>query len=368
MARTESDIARTLLRWYDKHRRVLPWRAGSGETPDPYRVWLSEIMLQQTTVGAVAPYYAKFLARWPSVRALARADRDDVLAAWAGLGYYARARNLHACAVKIADEFGGRFPDDEATLLTLPGIGRYTAAAIAAIAFGKKATPVDDNIERVMARLFAVAAPLPAAKAELARLAETLTPPRRAGDFAQALMDLGATICKPKAPDCPDCPLASSCLGKAQGLAESLPRKPKKSPKPKRYAVAFVILTKDLKILIRKRNEKGLLGGMKEIPSTPWTDTAWSHEGALAHAPIPGAWESVPGKINHIFTHFEFDINVMVKSVDQKSQADGAWVPIKDLDRQALPSVMSKIIRHGLAGLGLKAMTRLISRAGADRR
>lgn len=347
-----ATVARRLLRWYDRHRRDLPWRARPGETPDPYRVWLSEVMLQQTTVAAAMPYYAKFLARWPDIRALAEAERDDVLAAWAGLGYYARARNLHAAAGKIAHEFGGVFPEDEAALRSLPGIGRYSAAAIAAIAFGKKATPVDGNVERVMARFHRVTTPLPAAKPDLARLAESHTPARRAGDFAQALMDLGATICTPKSPSCPDCPLSGDCRARVEGLAESLPARAPKARRPKRYACAFVILTKDLKILLRKRNEKGLLGGMSEIPSTPWTDTPWSKNAAMSHAPIPGPWKIIPEKIRHVFTHFEFEIKVFRADVETARPLPGFWQPIKDLDRAALPSVMRKIIRHGLGRPG----------------
>jgi A/G-specific adenine glycosylase len=338
------SISRTLLRWYDRHRRDLPWRAAPGERAEPYRVWLSEVMLQQTTVKTVVPYYLKFLARWPDVRALADAPREDVLAAWAGLGYYARARNLHACARQVARDLGGVFPDTEDALRALPGIGAYTAAAIAAIAFGRRASPVDGNIERVMARHFAVATPLPDAKAELAALAKTLTPTRRAGDFAQALMDLGAKVCTPKSPDCPACPIRSSCRAKADNIDPTiLPRRGAKTSKLKRYAVAFVILNKDLEILLRKRNEKGLLGGMTEVPSTPWTSTMWSDEAALAHAPVAASWKVIHKKLNHVFTHFDIDIKVMRAEIEKPIQLDGFWRARRDLHAEALPSIMRKI-------------------------
>jgi len=336
--------AKRLLRWYDKHRRDLPWRAAPGERAEPYRVWLSEVMLQQTTVKTVVPYYLKFLARWPDVGALADAPREDVLAAWAGLGYYARARNLHACAQRVARDLGGVFPDTEDALRALPGIGAYTAAAIAAIAFGRKTSPVDGNIERVVARIFAVSTPLPRAKAELAALAQGLTPARRAGDFAQALMDLGATVCRPQSPDCPACPLQTQCRARLGGPdPATLPRRSAKAPKPKRYAVAFVILNKDLDILLRKRNEKGLLGGMTEVPSTPWTAAAWSEKAALAHAPIAADWQVIHRNLNHVFTHFDIDIKVMRARIEKPIQLDGFWRARRDLHAEALPSVMRKI-------------------------
>ncbi|MGB6907115.1 MAG: A/G-specific adenine glycosylase, partial [Methyloceanibacter sp.] len=268
------DRAQALLAWYERARRDLPWRAAPGVTPDPYAVWLSEIMLQQTTVKAVAPRYADFLRRWPDVNALARAELDEVLAVWAGLGYYARARNLHACARAVVERFGGRLPETEAELRTLPGIGGYTAAAIAAIAFGRSATPVDGNIERVVARLFAVTTPLPAAKPEIKALAQSLTPLSRAGDFAQALMDLGTMICTPRRPACGLCPLRPGCAGLAQGLAEVLPYRGEKAERPLRRGAAFVVLRQDGAVLLRQRPLKGLLGGMLEPPSSPWLEAA----------------------------------------------------------------------------------------------
>ena len=259
-----------LLDWYDRHRRRLPWRALPGQPADPYRVWLSEIMLQQTTVKAVGPYYTRFLERWGDVHALAVAPLDDVLKAWAGLGYYARARNMHACAIAVVERHGGEFPPNEAALRALPGIGAYTAAAIAAIAFDQTATPVDGNIERVIARLYAVETPLPAAKPEIARLAGALTPNERAGDYAQALMDLGATICSPKTPACALCPWNDACVAFARGDAETLPRRTPKREGALRRGAAFVARRADGFVLLRTRPAKGLLGGMTEVPTTEW--------------------------------------------------------------------------------------------------
>jgi A/G-specific adenine glycosylase len=263
-------IAADLLAWYDKAARVLPWRSPPGARADPYHVWLSEVMLQQTTVKAVIPYYAKFLRRWPTVAALASADIDEVMAAWAGLGYYSRARNLHACARAVAAAHEGRFPRDEAALLALPGVGAYTAAAIAAIAFDVRATAVDGNIERVVARLFAVEEPLPASKPAIKALAARLTPAARTGDFTQAMMDLGATVCSPRAPSCLICPLRTHCLAHARGIARTLPVKAKKGEKPRRFGAVFIAVRRDGAVLLRRRPPKGLLGGMLEVPSTAW--------------------------------------------------------------------------------------------------
>ncbi len=347
-----------LLAWYDATHRKLPWRAPPGEMSDPYRVWLSEIMLQQTTVKAVAPYYAKFLAQWPTVEALAAADRDDVLKAWAGLGYYARARNLHACAQHVAQHHGGRFPDTEEALLTLPGVGPYTAAAIAAIAFGRRAAVVDGNVERVLARFFAVETPLPAAKKELRALADRIAPDRRPGDFAQAMMDLGATVCAPRTPSCMLCPVMAGCAGRARGLEAVLPYKVAKQEKPTRRGAAFFASRWDGAVLLRRRPDKGLLGGMVEVPGTPWIeDGACEADDALSHAPVPAAWTRVPGEVRHTFTHFHLELAVFRANVPPDAEIHGAarpescmWVARAELRGQALPSVMRKVVAHALDG------------------
>jgi A/G-specific adenine glycosylase len=342
--------AADLLAWYDRHRRELPWRAVPGETPDPYRVWLSEIMLQQTTVKTVAPYFARFLARWPNVRALAAAPLDDVLKVWAGLGYYARARNLYACAQAVVERHGGRFPRSESELAGLPGIGRYTAAAVAAIAFNARTVPVDGNVERVVARMFAVAAELPAAKPELWRLAQTLTPEMRSGDFAQALMDLGATICTPKQPACALCPWMQNCAARARGWPDEFPVK---TPKPEgrlRRGAAFVLVRSDSRLLVRTRPLKGLLGGMTEVPTTEWTHD-FDELMALSAAPLQRArWRRRPGAVTHVFTHFPLELVVYVAEVPMTAKApQGArWVALADVAGEALPTVMRKVIAHGL--------------------
>jgi A/G-specific adenine glycosylase len=348
------DYANALLAWYGRNRRILPWRAAPGVAQDPYLVWLSEIMLQQTTVKAVLPRYAQFLRRWPNVRALAEAELGEVLAAWAGLGYYARARNLHACAREVVMRFGGSFPGTEAELRTLPGIGDYTAAAIAAIAFGARATPIDGNIERVVARAFAVTTPLPAAKAEIRALAAALTPEERAGDFAQATMDLGATLCSPKRPACGLCPLVSGCAGHAQGLAEVLPYREEKPERPTRRGHAFVALRADGAVLLRERPLKGLLGGMLETPSSPWTEGAWQ-ELELDHAPLRAEWRGVPGLVEHTFTRFHLELAVYLAEVASDAKLTKAaqpercrWVPVRDLHGAALPSLMRKVLAHAL--------------------
>jgi A/G-specific adenine glycosylase len=343
-------LSARLLRWYDHHRRALPWRAAKGSPADPYRVWLSEIMLQQTTVAAVAPYYARFLERFPSVTALADASQDDVLALWAGLGYYARARNLHACARKIVAEHRGRFPEDEAELRKLPGIGRYTAAAIAAIAFNKQAAPVDGNIERVLARAFGVTEPLPAAKKRLAGVAESLVPARRPGDFAQALMDLGATICTPKRPRCMLCPWREPCVARANGLAEALPRRANKREKPLRRGIAFLLERADGAVLLRKRADKGLLGGLWELPSTPWDENAPSPAQALKLAPLNAKWRALPGRVRHSFTHFDLEIEVWRARTKDGASAEGRFVSPGDLHTIALSNLMKKALAHARAG------------------
>ena len=350
-AATPSDpqrLASELLGWYDRHRRSLPWRARPGERPDPYRIWLSEIMLQQTTVATVSAFFDRFVARFPSVEALAKASLDDVLHAWQGLGYYARARNLHRCARAIVAEHGGRFPDTEAGLRALPGIGAYTAAAIAAIAFDRRAAAVDGNVERVVARLFAVEAPLPGAKAELRELAETLVPEQRSGDFAQALMDLGATLCTPRSPQCILCPWQSACRGRAAGIAESLPRRRARPEKPTRHGFAFWAVRPDGSALLRKRPENGLLGGMMEVPSTEWRESSIGEAEARRLAPVRAAWVRLPGTVRHTFTHFHLELTVLSGEVAAGAKADGVWVPLDRLSEQALPTAIKKIVNHAL--------------------
>jgi A/G-specific adenine glycosylase len=344
-----------LLAWYDRHRRKLPWRAAPGERPDPYRVWLSEIMLQQTTVKAVAPYYARFLARWGTVRALAAAPLDDVLKAWAGLGYYARARNLHACARAVVERHGGEFPASEAELRALPGIGDYTAAAIAAIAFDAPATPVDGNIERVIARLYAIDTLLPAAKPEIRKRASGLTPQHRAGDFAQAMMDLGASLCSPKTPACALCPWHDGCAASARGDAETFPRRTPKREGALRRGAAFVVRRADGFLLVRTRPAKGLLGGMTEVPTTQWTQDFAAGD-ALEGAPrFSGkrkqvAWRKTLGVVRHVFTHFPLELSVYTADVpaDTPAPAGTRWVALKSLHGEALPSLMRKVVAHGL--------------------
>ncbi len=343
-----------LLAWYDRHRRILPWRleiwrARRGEKPDPYRVWLSEIMLQQTTVKTVAPYYARFLARWPTIQALAKASLDDVLRAWAGLGYYARARNLHACARAVVERHGGKFPDSIVALRALPGIGEYTAAAIAAIAFDAPAVPVDGNVERVLSRLFAIEKELPAAKPEIKRLAMSLLPPHRSGDFAQALMDLGATICSPKRPACALCPWNESCLAFARGDQEAFPRKAPKRESRLRRGAAFIALRTDGRVLLRQRPEKGLLGAMTEVPGSDWAHD-FDLAKALRAAPLKAKWCRLAGVVTHVFTHFPLELVIFTAPVARQTKAPkgGRWVKLTDLPGEALPTVMRKVLAHAL--------------------
>jgi A/G-specific adenine glycosylase len=334
--------AGALLAWYDRNRRRLPWRAEPGETADPYRVWLSEIMLQQTTVVAVLPYYENFLTRFPSIQALAAAADTDVMAAWAGLGYYARARNLHACAKAVAQ--AGGFPRDIEGLRALPGIGPYTAAAVAAIAFGVPAVPVDGNVERVCARIACIDAPLPGAKAAIAAVAahlgEQAEARARASDFAQALFDLGATICTPTGPACGICPWVLACAGRSAGIAAELPRKAPKAARPMRYGVHFWLTDAAGQVLLRRRPPRGLLGGMTEIPGTDWRTTPWEPAAWSAHAPMPAQWRPA-GEVRHGFTHFELRI-ALVSATVPRIVADGFLRPVATLADEALPSVMRK--------------------------
>jgi A/G-specific adenine glycosylase len=346
-----ADRPALLLAWYDRHRRRLPWRAAAGELADPYRVWLSEIMLQQTTVKAVGPYFEKFVSRWPDVTALGRASLDDVLRMWAGLGYYSRARNLHACAVAVLNKHGGVFPDTEDGLRALPGIGPYTAAAIAAIAFDRRTMPVDGNIERVVSRLHAVEEPLPQAKPLIKELAANLLGPSRSGDSAQALMDLGATICTPKKPACSLCPINDDCAARGRGDQETFPRKAPKKSGTLRRGAAFVV-TRGGELLVRSRPEKGLLGGMTEVPGSEWL-AGQQDKAALAQAPeLKGVsrWHRKAGVVTHVFTHFPLELVVYTANVPSRTRApDGMrWVPIATLDGEAFPNVMRKVIAHGL--------------------
>ncbi len=343
--------ARRLLAWYDASARELPWRERGGAPPDPYRVWLSEIMLQQTRVAAVVPYFAEFIRRWPTVEALAAAPLDEVLAAWAGLGYYARARNLHACARRVAGELGGKFPATEEGLCALPGIGPYTAAAIAAIAFGARAAAVDGNVLRVIARLFAVEEPLPAAKPRLAALAKALTPATRPGDYAQAIMDLGATLCAPRDPDCGACPWRGICAARARGIAARLPVRAAKRTRPIRRGIAFWAQRGDGAVLLRRRPDSGLLGGMMEIPSTPWRAEPWELDEALDAAPLASRWRLLPGTVGHDFTHFRLELAVAAGRAREARKVPGEWCALDELSARALPTLMRKVTRHALASL-----------------
>jgi A/G-specific adenine glycosylase len=344
---SDSALSTRLLDWYDRHRRILPWRAEPGVAVDPYRVWLSEIMLQQTTVAAVKSYFEAFTARWPTVGDLAAADLADVLTEWAGLGYYARARNLHKCAQAVVAR-GGVFPDTEEGLLELPGIGPYTAAAIAAIAFGRRASPLDGNIERVLARMFAVDEPLPGAKARLREIAVQLTPPQRAGDYAQAAMDLGATICTPRKPACALCPWMEMCAGRRLGIAEELPRRAPKTERPTRRGIVFWAEDGHGRVLIRRRPENGLLGGMMEFPSTDWGEERPELSAALKKAPVRAEWRALPGQVRHTFTHFHLELEIVVTRAQPGAGIAGEWCAIDRLGDQALPSLMRKVARHAL--------------------
>jgi A/G-specific adenine glycosylase len=323
------DASEALLRWFAVDKRRLPWRVETGERPDPYRIWLSEVMLQQTTVAHAAPYFEAFTRRWPTVQALAAAPEGDVMAAWAGLGYYARARNLIACARAVANDLGGRFPDTEEGLRRLPGIGRYTAAAVAAIAFGRRAVVVDSNVERVVARLFAVETPLPAAREEIYRLADSITPEAEAGDFAQAMMDLGATLCTPRSPDCGRCPLAAPCEARRGGVPDRFPLKAAKAAKPRREGIAYW-LEHDGHVLLVRRPPRGLLGGMLALP----TDGA----------PVQAEWREA-GSVDHVFTHFALNMRLLCADAERRSH--GTWWPIDRLGEAGLPTLFARLAARG---------------------
>ena len=329
-----------LLKWYDAHARSLPWRARRGECADPYSVWLSEVMLQQTTTVHAAPYYEAFLRRWPTVDALAAAEDAEVMSAWAGLGYYARARNLLACARAVARDHAGRFPDTEEGLRSLPGLGAYTAAAVAAIAFDRPANVVDGNVERVIARLFAVDTPLPDAKPELKRLAADLVTAQRPGDWAQALMDLGAVVCRPKSPLCEACPISGDCRAFAAGIPEAWPRRRPRAERPRRHGVAFVLLCNG-EVALEQRPSRGLLGGMLGLPTTPWRSEPWSLAESGRCGPDAADWREA-GAVEHVFTHFALRLTVLETSV--AAPAPGfAWTPT-EAARSILPTVFRKAV------------------------
>lgn len=348
MDASPKPIEQPLLSWYDRHQRSLPWRSAPGASPpDPYRVWLSEVMLQQTTVAAVVPYFEKFTARWPTIAALAAAPEADVLAAWAGLGYYARARNLIACAKAVASR-GGAFPASEAELRQLPGLGAYTAAAIAAIAFGERAPVVDANVERVIARLHALRTPLPAARKEIRARVDRVTPARRPGDFAQAMMDLGATVCTVRRPRCLVCPLADGCEGRHLG-AEQFPVKPPKRAKPARRGRTFWIERAGTLWLVR-RADTGMLGSMRALPDDDWSARSNGH----GKAPLQAMWEPA-GTVQHSFTHFDLELQLMLYSGSDWARLDhdrGEWWPLDRLDEAGLPTLFAKAASLAMAATG----------------
>jgi A/G-specific adenine glycosylase len=337
--------AMLLLDWYDRHARILPWRTLPGKQANPYHVWLSEIMLQQTTVKTVKPYYEKFLLRWPRVEMLANADSADVMRMWAGLGYYSRARNLHACAKAIVSDFNGQFPRDEASLLKLPGVGPYTAAAISAIAFGKRAIVVDGNVERVIARLHRLAVPMPTVKGRIKELTDELTPQNRAGDFAQAMMDLGATICTPHSPTCEICPFHGACAARKAGDPLAFPFKAAKKDKPTRYGVAYVVTRQDGALLVRTREAKGLLGNMVEVPGSEWTDERRIK--APASEPMALRWKQHDDPVKHIFTHFPLELKVYsaVVANDAVAPADMRWLSENAISEEAFPTLFRKVLK-----------------------
>jgi A/G-specific adenine glycosylase len=337
----EIAAAPRLLEWYDGHRRVLPWRALPGETADPYAVWLSEIMLQQTTVAAVKAYYVTFLSLWPDVAALAAAPVEEIMKRWAGLGYYSRARNLHACAQAVVAADGGRFPGTEAGLRALPGIGPYTAAAIAAIAFGQRAVVIDGNVERVIVRRHGIEQPVAFAKPEIRRLADEATPAGRPGDYAQAMMDLGATICTPRKPACVICPLVEGCVARASGRQDVLPAKGAKAARPLRLGSVFYV-RRGAEVLVRTRPPKGLLGGMTEFPGSAW-DALGDPKGKAA--PMGAVYRKLPAPVEHGFTHFELRLTVFAADVSGKTPApEGSrWVREAGLAGEALPGLMRKV-------------------------
>jgi A/G-specific adenine glycosylase len=344
-AKRKALVART-LRWWMSRRRALPWRAAPGETPDPYRVWLSEVLLQQTTARAAAPYYQTFIAKWPGIEDLAAAPGEAVVSAFAGLGYYSRARNLHACAREIARR-GGRFPSEEAELRLLPGVGAYTAAAIAAIAFGRQTLPVDGNIARVLARLLALEAPIAQAKGEIASAARALAPRRKAGDLAQALMDIGATICRPRTPDCASCPLAQDCAAFRTGTPEAYPRRGPAKAKPRRAGAVFFARRSDGAFLARRRPPHGLLASTIELPGTPWTSEGPDEE-FVGVAPVAARWRRLPGTVEQAFTHFALKLTVYAGAFDGGAPEGHFWVARDAVGEAGFSNMMRKAVEHAL--------------------
>ncbi len=358
-ASTHADAALSaeLIHWYERHHRRLPWRVGPherrrGVRPDPYRVWLSEVMLQQTTVKAVAPYFVRFIERWPTITDLANANERDVMAAWAGLGYYSRARNLVAAARVVAAEPGTRFPEDAAALARLPGIGAYTAAAIAAIAFDAPEAAVDGNAERVAARLFAIATPKPALKATVRNVLRPLVPPERAGEFAEALMDLGATICTPRKPACTLCPWSSPCQARRAGRQEELPRRSPRRHRPLRHGTAYVARRADGAILLRRRPPRGLLGSMSEVPGTDWREEPTLRQ----KRPFVTEWVALSAPVEHVFTHFSLRLSVERAEVAESTPAPTGhwWASAGSLADEALPSVMKKAVEAAYPGATMR--------------
>ena len=345
-AKRKAIVART-LRWWDRSRRPLAWRAGPGETPDPYRVWLSEVLLQQTTAQIATPYYQAFIAKWPQVQDLAAAPLEAVMSAFAGLGYYSRARNLHACAKEIARQ-GGRFPCEETALRALPGIGAYTAAAIAAIAFRRETLPIDGNIARVLARLIALEQPIARARGEIAAIARALAPSERAGDFAQALMDIGATLCRPRAPACAACPLAEDCAAFRAGAAETYPRRADKKARPSRRGAVFFARRSDGAFLARRRPPRGLLASTIELPGTPWTSKG--PDGGLPEAaPVSARWRRLNGEVEQVFTHFALSLTIYAAEFDGAAPAGCFWVEPDEVGAAGFSSMMRKAVEHALA-------------------
>lgn len=335
-----NNFRKKILIWYDKHARSLPWRAPKGVTPNPYWVWLSEIMLQQTTVVTVKPYFEKFIAKWPTVDDLAAADIEDVMHEWAGLGYYARARNLHKCAQIVSSEHNGTFPDNQEQLIKLPGIGDYSSNSIAAIAYNTPANVVDGNVERVMARYFAIEEPLPKSKKHLKELAGSIAwdETKRSGDYAQSLMDLGATICTPKSPKCMLCPINESCEG--QSIAETLPKKEPKKTKPQKYGSVYWVTNKAGAVLFERRDERQMMGGMLGLPTTEWLKKATKSQNSRF-----SAQKLTKTKVKHSFTHFDLHLDIITAQFGGKLEKNEQWIDPSALEEIGVPTLFKKAVK-----------------------